>query len=188
MALKKTNAAIALLLAFLLLIHVIYSVYSYLTLSYDPFLTSMLAMPTLAVACLHGAISVYIVFFRGDGTRLRMYPSLNRRTIVQLVSAGVALVLLIFHVQTFYLLLAYSLSGQWFLFAAAITVQFFFYAAVFIHVAASFSRAFITFGWIVSEKALRILDRAVYSACTVVFAVSLLVVVHADFVMFVGWW
>ena len=57
MTLKKVNAALSLLATLLLLVHVGYSCFEYLTFYYNPTLTKLLAVPFMVVVCLHWALS-----------------------------------------------------------------------------------------------------------------------------------
>ena len=63
MKLKKINAVLALLSILLLLAHVGFSVFAYLTMYYNPILTLVFAWPFMITACLHAVCGMLTVFF-----------------------------------------------------------------------------------------------------------------------------
>ena len=83
MKLKKWNAALGLLSILLLLIHVGYSVFAYLTLYYNPGLTKWMAVPFMVVSCLHAVLGMISVFTQADGTRMDLYPRQNLCTVLR---------------------------------------------------------------------------------------------------------
>ena len=104
MKLKKANAVLALLAILIMLMHVGYSVFAYLTMYYNPFLSKLFAWSFMVIACLHAVCGMLAVFLQSDGTRLDQYPKKNLRTILQRVSAALIFPLLILHINTFALM------------------------------------------------------------------------------------
>ena len=185
MTLKKCNALLSLLSCLLLLLHIGYSVYAYLTFYYNPFLTKLFSIPMVAAVCLHAILGMCAVFLLGDGTAPALYPRQNRSTIVQRVSAALFFPLLLLHIRTFTLLQTCAQQEQWFFFALLIAVQVFFYADAIAHAAVSLTRAFITLGWLSSRETQKTLDRIICVLGVLVFLAAAFSVVRTQLVMFV---
>ena len=77
MKLKETNAVLAILSEFALLIHIGYTVFAYLTFYYNPMLKTITALPFIVLACIHAVCGMCAVFIMVDGTRMNEYPKLN---------------------------------------------------------------------------------------------------------------
>lgn len=169
MKLKKLSAVFALLAIVLLLAHVGYNLYSYLSMSRDDTLSTLTVGPFMICACLHGIFAMLAVFLQADGTRADLYPKKNVRTILQRVSAALLFPLIILHSKTFSLIMDAAQTGKLPLFVLLLFAQLLFFAAIFTHVATSFSRALITLGWLSSEKRQKAIDRVVYILCAVLF-------------------
>ena len=163
--LKKCSALLALLTIFALLVHVAYNVFAYLTFYYNPTLSTLTAVPILVFCCLHAIAGMCSVFLLGDGTRIDPYQRQNRKTVVQRVSAALIFPLLILHLKTFDLLKDSAASGNWVIFALVVCAQLVFYVVVALHVATSFSRAFITLGLLSSKETQAKIDRFVTVVC-----------------------
>ena len=70
MKLKKLTAATGLLSILCMLLHVGYSIYSYLTFYYNPFLTKVFSVPLMVLGCLHGILGMLTLFLQNDGGRM----------------------------------------------------------------------------------------------------------------------
>ena len=184
MKLKKANAILALLATLLLLVHLGYSCFEYLTFYYNPGLTKLLAIPFAVVVCLHAVCGMGIVFFQSDGTRADLYPGLNARTVLQRLSAALIFPLLILHINTFSLMQASAAEGKTALVLLLMLAGPLFFAAVLTHAATSFSRALITLGLLASPKAQKTLDRVIYLLFAAAFAAAAFAVVRGQAVMF----
>ena len=184
MKLKKINAFLALLSLVLLLLHVGYSCFAYLTFYYNPFLTKIFAVPFIVLTCLHAVCGMMIVFLQADGTRPDLYPRQNLRTILQRGTAALIFPLLILHIQTFDLLRDSGEKGNYAAFWALILAEILFFAVVLTHIAVSVTRALITMGWLTSERAQRHLDRIIYIVCGVAFVIMVVSVVRGQVLMF----
>jgi len=184
MKLKKLNAALSLLAILLLLAHLCYVVYAYLTFRYDPALSKLLAVAASIAICVHAVLGMCLVFLMGDGTRLAGYPRQNLRTVLQRVSAALMFPLLLPHVRSFALLQAAAENGQMLQFTALLLLEVLFFADVTLHIVTSFSRALVTLGWLEREKTLKTLDRIVWVLGAAVFAVSSAAVVRTQLIMF----
>ena len=156
----------------LLIIHIGYSAFCYLTLFYDPSLNAWLSYPLMAAVCLHAVLGMASVFLQSDGTRLDLYPEYNRQTILQRLSAALIFPLLILHLNTYDLLSKAQENGYVFLMVLLLIVDLLFYGVIIMHTSVSFSRALITLGILRSRKKQRICDRsaAVVGAIIFIFA------------------
>ena len=184
MRLKKCNALLGMLTILALFVHVGYNVYCYLAFYYSPTLSMLTAAPIIVFACLHAITGMCSVFLLGDGTRLSPYQKQNRRTVAQRVSAALIFPLLIVHLNTFDVLTAAATSGTWPVFGLVICAQIAFYAAVAVHVATSFSRAFITLGLLASRETQARMDKVVAIVCACLFLFATFVVVRGQLGMF----
>ena len=180
MRVKKINAALGLLSIAAMLLHMGYIVYAYLTFNYDPFIRSLTAVPCMVLVCLHAVCGMSVVFLQADGTRMDLYPKQNMRTILQRVTAALIFPLLIIHINTFEMLQSAAEHGQWFWFGLLMISQPLFYGVVLTHIAVSFSRAFITLGWLKSYDLQKKIDRVVYILCGLAFAVAAFVVLKTE--------
>lgn len=186
MKLKKLNAILSLATLASLLVHLIYSVYAYLRFYYNPELTKTFSLIVMVLTCLHAVLGMGIVFLSGDGSRLSDYPKQNVRTILQRVSAALIFPLLFLHTKTFDLLRGFAEKGAWFPFYLMIFVEVCFFGTIILHVAVSITRAFITLGWLQSEKTMRILDRVIWVICALAFIVSAVAIIKTQLAMFAG--
>ena len=184
MILKKINAILSLLSVAALLLHVGYNSYSYLTLYYNVSLSRWTAVPFMVFVCLHAVLGMIIVFTQSDGTRMDIYKKHNKSTLIQRISAALIFPLLIIHMQTFDLLMEFSLTGNWFMFGLMLFLQAVFYAVVFLHVATSFTKAFITLGLLSDMNKKKKIDRVVYILCAVICVFAIIAVVKGQFGMF----
>ena len=184
MKLKKTNAICALLTILLFLVHVIYIIVSYLTFSFDPFISKLIPYLAMGMVCLHAVLGMCAVFLQSDGSAAHLYPKQNLRTILQRVSAALIFPLLILHINTFNLLQSAASGGLWLLFGLVLTGQIFFYAVVLTHVSVSFTRAFITLGWLSDLNRQKRIDRVIYIIGAVLFAAASVIVIRTQLIMF----
>lgn len=178
--LKKFNAFLGLLSTPLLLIHIGYSVYCYLTFYYNPTLKMVLALPMIVVICLHAICGMISVFTVSDGTRLNLYPKQNRKTVIQRVSAALIFPLLLLHLRTYDQLRSAASTGNWVWFAVVIVLQVLFYATAILHMSVSFSRGLVTIGWLSSPKKQQMVDRIALICGAVVFVVAVFGVVKGE--------
>ena len=184
MAFKKCNALLGLLTILALLVHIGYNVFCYLTFYYSPTLSMLTAAPIIVFACLHAITGMCSVFLLGDGTRVSPYQKQNRRTVAQRVSAALIFPLLIVHLNTFDVLKAAATSGTWLVFGLVMCAQIAFYAVVAVHVATSFSRAFITLGLLTSRETQTRIDKVVAVVCACLFLFAAFAVVRGQLSMF----
>ena len=185
MKLKKVNAVLALFSTLALMIHVGYNIFAYLVLYYNPFLATATIMPCVVLICAHAVCGMCAVFLQGDGTRLDVYGKQNRQLVIQRVTAALFFPLLILHIKAFDLEKASAGNQQWFLFVLMIIVEIIFYAVVFLHVATSFSKAFITLGILKDRKKQKTMDRIVTIVLIAVMILLVYAVVSGKLKMFV---
>lgn len=183
--LKKCNAVLGLLTILALFAHMAYNVFAYATMYYNPTLKTLTVAPIIVFMCLHAVTGMCSVFLLGDGTRVDPYLRQNRRTVAQRVSAALIFPLLIVHMNTFSLLQGSSAAGNWLVFGLLVFAQIAFYAAVCLHVATSFSRAFITLGLLSSRETQAKIDCVAGVVCACLFLVTTFVVTRGQLAMFI---
>ncbi len=184
MILKKINAAVALLSVLLMLAHIIYGVFTYVAFYYNPFLTKLLAIPFIILVCIHAVLGMLSVFLLGDGTRADRYVKLNMGTLLQRVSAALIFPLLILHINTFSLMGKAAENGRTYMIILLVAAELLFFTCVIVHVAVSFTKAFITLGILTSPEKQKAIDRVVYTVCAAVFVIMVIAVVRGQLIMF----
>lgn len=183
MKLKKTNAALGVLSGLLLLIHVGYTIFCYLTFYYNPVYKLWTAVPFITAACLHAVCGMSVLFLQADGTRADLYPKINRQTVLQRLSAVLIFPLLILHINTYHFLQTAAAAGRWAVFALLLASQVLFYGTVMMHTALSFSRALITFGLLSSAEGRKTADRVVCVLGALVFLLAVYAVIKGEIAM-----
>ena len=181
MSLKKFNAVCSWILTAVLLAHVTVSVVFMLTGLYDLQLMIILSR-TIAVVCTaHILVSLAVVFILRDradksrykGQKRKKYKSLNLRTLVQRASGLCILILLYPHIKLFtsfiYEFKPLAVGNKIIVFI----VESLFFIMVFLHLAVSFSRSFISMGMIRTDAAEKRLDRTAFAVCAAGLAVVL---------------
>lgn len=184
--LKKANAALGLLSILLILLHVGYSVFCYLTFYYNPVLKLVFAYPFMVCACLHAICGMLIVFTMKDGGRADLYPKQNRRIILQRASAALILPLLILHINTFSLMQASAGRGYTVYIMLLILAELLFFAVIITHAAVSLTNGLITLGLLSDRERQRSIDRVVYVTGAIFFAISVFAVVKGQIIMFLA--
>lgn len=184
MKLKKTNAVLGLLSILFMLVHIIYSVFAYLTFYYNPVLKTITAVPFLVAVCLHAVFGMLVVFTHNDGGRMDLYPKQNMRTILQRVSAALIFPLLILHLYTFSLMRMSAEKGYVVFILLLILAELVFFGAVITHVVISLTKGLITLGFLSSEKTIRAIDRVLYVPGALLFAVAAFAVIKGQIGMF----
>ena len=182
MRIKKINAALGLFAICLLIAHVAYELWSYIKFYYNPVMTKVFGFATAGVCVLHVILSAVIVFKMHDGSRLRTYPKVNIRTILQRASGCGILVCLPVHIFTGGLIAGHA--GGPGLLTLLIAVQLLFWVMVFTHISVSFTRALITLGAVQSRRAQRIIDVIVWCVCGAGFIAASLVVIRVQMYLF----
>ena len=182
MKLKKCNAILSLILTGLFLVHAFYQTISYVAFYYNPVLSKALAYSLLACMCAHAVLACISVCGRHDSQKIA-YPKLNMRTVLQRASAAAAVILLLFHVFSFAILT--KTAGSIFYYVGE-ALQLAFIGAMFLHVAVSFSKAFITLGLVGDEKKIKIIDIVCAVLCAVLFSVMSIVIALVHLKIFAG--
>ena len=185
MRLKKINAILSLLSVLLLTVHVGYNIFSYITFYYNPALKLLTAIPFMVVVCGHAICGMCSVFLASDGTDLTMYRKQNRGTVIQRVSAALIFPLLILHINAFNLLKTFSSNGQFLLFFLIMFLQVLFFAVIALHIATSFSKAFITLGLLSDMDKKKRIDLITRIVCAVGFVAAVYSVVRGESIMFI---
>jgi hypothetical protein len=184
MKLRKASAALGLLSAVLLLVHIGYNVFCYLTFYYNPVLKTVFSLPVIVVVCAHAVLGMLTVFLSSDGTRLDLYPKQNVRTILKRVSAALIFPLLIVHINTFGLMQQSAEAGNSLFVVLLIVTEVLFFAVVVTHIATSLSAGLITLGLLDSKEAQARIDRIVYVLGALVSVVSSYAIVSGHVSMF----
>ena len=184
MKLKKCNAILGLLSILFIILHMLYNIYCYVFFYYNPVLKWATAVPLLAAVGLHACLGMSILFLQPDGIGADPYRNKNRETFLQRITAGLMIPLLFLHLYGFQLMQNSASSGNKLLFYAVIMAEIVFYAVVLTHVAVSFSKAFITLGWISSMNTVKTLNRIVYVICGILFLVGTVAIVRGQLLMF----
>lgn len=173
MKLKKVNAAFGLLTILLLISHAGYQMVAFIKFVHDEKITMVLGGAIMACMVIHMVLALTIVMIAGDGTDISAYPRDNVRTIMQRASAIGIMVLILGHINSFKILTSSSAG----LIIASI-IQILFFGMVFIHIATSFSNAFVTLGILESESKKRIIDRVMMILCAVAFVVVCVITIR----------
>ncbi len=184
--LKKFNAVTALITVVLMLAHIGYNAFCYLTFYYNPVLKTVFSVPVMVSVCIHAVCGMLSVFLLSDGTALARYPKQNRNTVIQRVSAALIFPLLILHIQNFDLLKSAAEGGKLFQFYLLLAVNIVFYFDVMLHISLSVSRALITLGLLSSKKTQEKTDRFCLICGTVVIIVVAYIVIKGQIGMFLG--
>ena len=186
MKLKKLNAALGLLSVLLMLLHIGYTTFAYLTFYYNPVLKNATALPILLAACLHAVCGMMIMFTQKESSRLDLYPRQNISTILQRVSAALIFPLLILHLNSFSLKKSSAERGYSALVLLLMLAELLFFAVLIIHVAVSLTRGLITLGLLSSRERQKTIDRVVYLLGLLLFCAAAYAVVKGQAVMFLS--
>lgn len=181
---KKINAVLGLLSIVLMLLHMGYTIFAYLTFYYNPFLKMVFAIPFIVVVCLHALLGMLTVFTQADGTRMDLYPKQNMRTILQRVSAALIFPLLILHINTFSLMRSDAAKEHPIIIILLIAAELVFFAAVITHVAVSLTKGLITLGLLTSREKQKTIDRVIYVIGAAVYILAVFAVVRTQVIMF----
>ena len=168
---KKVNSIIAWVVILLLGGHLATMSYSLLTGWYDYSVCKALAYLTAGFVSLHVLLSLIIVFFLHDGTRIGSYASMSKGTVIQRSSALAVLVLLHAHVTSF----GFIAAGDALSMAQAayiVVTEALFFAAIFAHLSVSASKSLITLGLLRSDAAEHRCNVVAAAVCVAGFALT----------------
>ena len=181
---KRINAALGLLSALLLLVHMGVQAYVYATFSYLPVLSKATALGSMVPTAVHALLSVCLLAFGSGRLRPDPYPKLNRRTTLQRVTALVILLLLPLHTNTFSLL--QRSAGRLPAILALLLAELVFYGMTLLHAGTSLSRGFISLGWLDSLEKQKRADRAIWIVLALLGVAAAAAVVRGQVMMFAG--
>lgn len=176
MKLKKINAILGLTIIAALVCHVGTMTYSLITYWYDLTLCKFFAHAAVTLMILHILTSLCIFFFFHDGSSAH-YLSMNKRTIIQRITAILMIILVHFHIFAY----SHMATGETLSQGQAIFRCFtecIFIISAFVHTSVSFSKALTTLGVINSSNAAKIIDKVVYTVCTVAALAALYAVLR----------
>ena len=188
MILKKTNAILSIISVLTLFIHVGYNFFAYITFYYNPLLKVLTAIPFTIAVCLHAICGMCAVFLMGDGTALTLYPKQNRKTILQRISAALIFPLLIIHINAFNILKSNAEKSNTAMFILILFLQVLFFAVIFAHTAVSFSKAFVTLGFLSNQNVQKKIDAIAIVFCAILFLATVFAVVRGELLMFLPLW
>jgi len=158
MRLKKINALLSLLASVLLLEHTLFST----VLLFRGKITGMpvtAMLPLVISTGLHALVSIGLLLFAHDRKTAAPYRKENGRTVFQRISGIAVLALFIIHASTYDLVDKGGMNGPAGLMK---TVQeLLFIPLCLAHLSASFRNAFLSLGWVTTEKGTVILDRII---------------------------
>ena len=186
MAIKKLNAVLSLITILLLLAHIGYTSYSYLTMYYNPELRKFFIFPFMIAVMIHAVLGMLSVFLNSDGTALSSYPKLNRHTVLQRVTAALILPLVFLHTQTFNLMKENAEAGNKWVIWLLIIAEVLLFAAALAHAALSLSRALITFGLLKSRDRQIKIDRVCLIISGLILVFASYAVIKGQMTMFMG--
>ncbi|MDO4478311.1 MAG: hypothetical protein Q4B73_04620 [Lachnospiraceae bacterium] len=171
MTLKKCNALLTLIMVAALLCHIGAMA---ITLATGCFIGGVFwkMMTHIALLCfvLHVVISIIMFFFRHDGRALS-YARLNKKMVLQRVTALLLLILIHTHRHAYgFILTGTPLTTGGIIFR--LITECLLCGAVMCHIAASFGNAILTLGLVTSEKALARIDKVAYSLCAVLLVAA----------------
>lgn len=183
---KKINAVLSLIMILLLLLHAGSMSYMYLTMNYIEGLVSFTSGSVIIATFIHSILGMISVFLNADGTRLDMYPKLNRATVIQRISAALILPLVFVHVKTFGLMKEAASSGKMTVVFILMVLEVLLFATVTAHASVSLSRALITLGILKSRELQKKIDRVCWVIGGIVFVTASFAVIRTQLIMFAG--
>ena len=172
MLIKKINATLAGLATLFILLHVLFMDITYLFHYYNPVMKVLFSTPFMICTILHAFCSMVVIMINSDGTRLDLYTKQNVSTLLQRMTAIILIPFLPLHINTFSFLLNTSSEGKWGIFFLLMFSQVLFFGIIFTHIAVSFSKMLITFGWLSDPSKQKTIDKVVYVVCAIAFAFS----------------
>ena len=102
------------------------------------------------------------------------------------MSAALIFPLLILHVYTYGLMQGFAQQGQKGLVILVMLGEILFFAVIITHVVTSTTKAFITLGWMTSQKTQSRVDKVLYVIGAIVFVMTVFVIVRAQAFMFLS--
>lgn len=175
---KKLNAFLSVFLSIVLVLHVLYTLVSYLIFYYNPMLSMIFGNLVLWVMVAHMLCSIVNVLWLHDSKSIS-YLALNRQTLIQRISAVVMVLTLLPHINSFKLFKLAGAGGFWLIEG----IQLLFFAAVFSHISVSFSRAFISLGLLGDNRIRRRLDKAVTIVCAILFLAAAVITTRVNLIL-----
>lgn len=181
MNIKKFNAAAGLILIALLIVHISYEVWSYLTFYYNPAVTRLIAWSFAGVTSIHIIMSAVSVAGKHDGSTLAKYPRMNLGTILQRGSALGILVLLPVHVKTGDWIAQHAVGNTGFI--VLVILEILFWVMIGVHVTMSLSRALISLGLLENMKNKKTIDFMTGILCAAGISVSAYIIIVTQLVL-----
>lgn len=158
--LKKINTIIALIIVFTLLGHIVTTMIFLLNGFRIELLNNIFARTTYALFLLHILISIYVLFKHDAKPITVKYPKESKRVWIQRASGVVMIILLHAHISQMVMVLKQiPIEDAGKIKFCVINIMFF--AAIFVHIAVSFSRAFISLGIMTEIETIEKTDRLV---------------------------
>lgn len=150
---KKLNAVLSLIASALLLEHILFSTSALFRMDIHGMPPTALA-PLFITVALHALLSIGILIFATEGKKPGPYKKENRKLTLQRASAMAILVMIFVHAATYSIIDKGGLTGT----AASVlkaALELAFTAFCLLHLNVSFRNAFISLGWVKTEKGAR---------------------------------
>ena len=184
MKIKKINAVLSLITVLLLVAHIGYNAFCFLTMYYNPVLKQVFSVPFMTAVLLHAVLGMLSVFLLSDGTNLTEYPRQNWKTILQRTTAALFFPLLLVHINSFDIYTSAASEGKYFLFYFIMFCDVCFYFITAMHVSVSISRALVTLGLISSPKTQQKIDNVALTVALIVVIIAGAIIVRGLISMF----
>ena len=168
---KRSNSVIALITICTLIGHIFTTMLFLLTGFRIELLNNIFARTTYGLLLLHILISI-IVLLRHDAKPVSVkYPLVTKRVWIQRATGVAILILLHPHISQMVLILRQlPMEGAGKL--KFILINLLFFGTIFLHIAISFSRAFISLGLMVEINSIKKCDRITYTLCLLGFLLT----------------
>lgn len=168
---KKFNSIIALIVVFTLIGHILTTLIFLLTGFRIELLNNIFARSTYVLMLLHILISIIILIKNHDAKPGPVkYPQNVYRVLIQRASGIVMILLLHAHISQMVIVLR-ELPMEPIGKLRFCIINILFFASIFLHIAVSFSRPFISFGWMVNTATIKKTDKTVSVLSIICFVV-----------------
>ncbi len=177
---KRVNAYFSLASLALIAVHVIYEIFAYITMYYNPVLSALVSYIPATIIVTHAIISIICVIFLNDSIKI-LYKSMNRETVLQRVSAFLMVILLPVHIVSYNLLESSAGSAGYIVTEIA---QVIFYMSLYTHIAVSVSKAFVTLGFLDDDRRRKRIDVFAMIICGIMFFITTVIILTSHGKMF----
>lgn len=170
---KKINACITWVLTLLFYGHLLVMSYSMATGWYNYIICKTLARATGIAISIHAILSIIVVLFLHDGTKVGYYAKKNTKTMIQRITAIMILIFVHLHVKAFGFIVeeaALSVAEKVFI----LVTEYVFFGANFMHLTVSFSKSLITMGLLRSDAKEKLINKIMLVINVVLMCISVI--------------